>query len=256
MLRNKKQPADLCMQTGLILVLLHIFSTYSFSQESSVDHSVFTFFDSQYGLNPDIYRGRKYINLERYQSGNPFFNNVDNISIKFSEGKILFEEKRIEDVQLLYDVYKQEVIIQSESLFGVNNEIVMLNALIDEFWLGEYHFVKNPFEEIDALFIEKIEGNNTEVVCFLSYYKEYRIQQNSGRGVMGFGELRSRKYLFVDQRILGFKGKKSFLNGLSSQDKEKALSFIKSNPVKFKNANSRYFDDLLKTLSLKTAGDV
>lgn len=244
------------MQTGLILVLLLIFSTYSFTQESSVDHSAFTFFDSQYGLNPDIYRGRKYINLEKYQSGNPFFNYEDHISVKFSEGKILFEEKQIVDVQLLYDVYKQEVIIQSESLFGVNNEIVILNTLVDEFWLGEFHFVKNPFKEIDALFIEKIEGSNTEVVCFLSYYKEYRIQQNSGKSVMGFGELRKRKYLFVDHRIFGFKGKKSFLNGLSDQDREKALSYIKSNPVKFKNANSMYFNDLLKTLSLKTAGDV
>lgn len=243
------------MELGLILAIFLIGPCHSFAQEYSVDNSAFTFFDSQYGLDPEFYKGRKYINLEKYQSGTPFFSSEENKTISFTTGKILLDGKLIANVLLSYDVYNQEVIVQSKSLSGVSNNIILLNTLIDEFWIGEHHFVKNPYKEIDALYIEEIEIIVTKLICYFSYNKEYRLQENSGKGEMGFGELRTRKYLFVNQTVHGFKGKKSFLKCLADQDRAASIKFIKSNPVKFKDGDSVYFNSLLKSLSEKNTGN-
>ena len=235
-------PSVLGLESGLIIAILLLLPLFSFAQDSSAEHSAFEFFDSQYGSDPEINKGRKYINLERYQSGHPFFASEKTKTISFSTGKIRLGKKMIYNAQLAYDVYNQEVILQSRSFSGVSNDIILLNKLIDEFWIGKHHFIKNPYDEIDALYLEKIEGTDTDIVCYFSYYKEYRLQENSGKGEMGFGELRTRKYLFVNQAVHAFKRKNSFLKNLSEQDREASISFIKSNPNKFKLGDSQYFN--------------
>lgn len=249
------RPSVFGLELGLILAVFLMGPCHSFAQESSADKSAYTFFDSQYGLDPEIYKGRKYINLDNYQSGTPFFSSEKNHSISFYPGKILLDKKLYSNVLLSYDVYNQEVLIQSRSLSGVSNDIILPNTLIDEFWIGEQHFAKNPYKEIDALYVEVIENIVTEVVCYFSYNKEYRLQETSGKGEMGFGELRTRKYLFVNHTVYGFKGKKSFLKCLTDQNREESINFIKSNPLKFKDGDSVYFNSLLKSLSGKKTGD-
>lgn len=243
------------MQLGLILSIGLIIACNTYAQDSSNQSFAYRFFDAQYGLDTEIYKGRKYVNLTRYQTGSPFFGITGSEIIPFHTGPIRLDSKLISHVKLAYDVYNQEVLIRSKSLSGLSNDIILLNSLIDEFWIEGHHFIKNPFEDIDALYIERIEAYNSEIACLFSYYKEYRLQENSGVGEVGFGELRTRKYLLVNDIVHDFRTKRSFLKYLLKEDRVIAMTYIKSVPVKFKNGDSAYFETMLETLSKKSVGD-
>lgn len=217
------------MVAGLLLILSH----KALSQTTAADNTAISEAISRYHhfLQPEtgLYNGIEYIDYAyTIEDGSPFF-----MSSQFITSSVFYNDMLYQDVPLLYDIVKGEVVI-SDPLHL--HKISLQSERILRFTILDYPFVRLKKDStnqslISTGFYQLLYSGKTRL-----YKKQTKtVQENlsANTGLTRYIDESTNYYLEKSHTFYTVSNKGALVNAL--QDKKKAVQrFIKKNKLRFK----------------------
>lgn len=120
----------------------------AFNQEAHLE-DVHAVFDKKYGMDINLFNGRKYIEKSNDIQGSPFWQSETK-----QKGRIVLKGKPYDNVFLLYDLYLQQFILEYTDNIGSQNRIVIDDRRIDTICIENSVFIPNDDNDIRNPFVE------------------------------------------------------------------------------------------------------
>lgn len=234
----------------VILVFILSFSTL-YSQNQSDKATSYNWFDAIVGVeNTGLYNGTEYQKQYRTKEGNDEFYKTSD----FVEGSIVYDQQHYYNVYMLYDVYKDEIIVRLSTQSSLDI-IQLIKEKIESFSINNKLFVRVSNNENQG-FHEVLFKSN-----YLTLYKKH-IKQRVQRSDEDFAY-----YVFKDKKnyIIKYnhnyytiKSKSDFFKIFPEQKKD-INSFYKTNKTLFKSDYDLFLNKLsnhIETLkAIKTSAN-
>jgi hypothetical protein len=213
------------------LVLLNLQLNYGQSTDAK-DTTVLkwkSIFNQYYGADYNLVNGIRYINLYPSAEGHPFFGED-----RFYNGKLVINNKVYQDVEIIYDIYNQEIILQYPYFEGSTDKIILTNEFIDEFEMDGKLFRKYTFPESAPRFYQVVSQGN--INC-LYYWKKDLLKGSSAHTFYKYSPEKKVSYLLIDDKLNTFKGRKSFVELFPSKYQKEIRLYLRSNNIWLRDAN-------------------
>ncbi len=240
------------MKCNLVLLLLVIFYTSSISQSLVPDTSsapeyknAVAFYNQSLSEELHLFNGREYKGYaEQFNEGTPYF-----LSDKWSKGTLHYEGKMYENVSLLYNVAKDELIC----LYIDKASAVLLDKQrVSAFSIMNHHFIHLPSDSLHTSsitpgFYDELYHSNNSLIARRTKNIQTFLRQ-SGAEIKVFSK--DHYYLRKGDGYYEVNNKKTFLHNLGDKRKE-LQQYIRQNKLSFKkdmeNAMTKtlaYYDQL------------
>lgn len=227
----------------------------------------------QFGIDPLLMNGIYYENPYYNSKGHPFLGDGE-----FYLGTVDFRNKHYKDVNLKYDIYNQQLIIDQSRLdsrasiifqnvryegltiqVDENNQQIVINQdagqpkimnllaneFVSEFTMNKMHFKKLQFEGQEEAFYQVI-AEEESVRCYYYVYKNrFKSQDEGDRTVFVFSEEDYRSYLMVKDQIYRYRNNRSFLKAFHGQAKTDIRNYLKNNHIKVNRSDEKILKDLI-----------
>lgn len=193
-----------------------------------------------------LYNGPEYVDYTySLRDTHPFFE-----TDSFKNGSIVYDDVLFEHVQLLYDIVKDEVVINDP--FKVY-KIQLLDERIKEFSIEAHRFVRLTEDErksIDAGFYEVLYDGS--VTAYKKNQKKLKEETSMIDGLKRYTVESDLFYLKKDGRFYSINSKRNFLS-LMKDHKTEIAQYIRKNKLSFKKDKTNtiakvcnYYDQLRK----------
>jgi hypothetical protein len=192
-----------------------------------------------YGSDPSLYNGRFYIYfLPLNTKGNQYFSDP-----RFEKGSVTIRGVTYNDLELNYDIYNQQLILQYQDILGATSLIIISDA-----WLESFSFRGLNFEIIssqDTLkSIFQVLGSGRYLI-FYHWIKELNLESFQGSQNHMFSEAKKEMNVYNGDQILRYRNNKS-LYSLFEPDKRTAIKeYIRKNKIHVKKANDLVMTGLI-----------
>lgn len=225
------------------LILILIFSgslCRAQNQNSASVENLLAYSSEIYGTNDVLVNGWKYFPEHYNASGNPYF-----MDEEWMTGQVSIQGKTFENVELLYDVVNDELILR-QKLNNGSLVFVMLNKdFISSFTLTDHHFVNSKELGSPALksgFYEMVYDGELR---FLIRYDKTFVNQYTAQSPHGsFSNQRAANYILHNGRVTRISSKRSLLNYFSAHKKQ-IRSFLRENRINYKKASTDELHQLM-----------
>ena len=203
---------------------------------------------------PGLYNGSEYVYYQYYpfviNEGHPFF-----LSKNFNNGSVNYNGMLYENVPILFDIIKDEVLINDPSKKYI---IKLNNKRIDRFTILNYTFIHlHPDPAYNSIikdgFYQLLYRGNTNL--YKSVEKIIKENAGSSEGINKYVKENDAYIIQQGNKYYAIKNKKTLLLVLSSRKKE-VQQFIKKNRLKMKKGKEyafiksvAYYDSLDKNNS-------
>ena len=228
-------------RTLLFLTLLH-FTTIAFAQNSILS------LDKAYGLDPVLYNGKIYAYfLSPGTGGTQFLFGPD-----FIDGSAVIRGLTYDKIELNYDVFNKQVIFQYETGDGVHKQIVLSDAWLERFNLGNVHFEMLAIQDTIRQ-IYQVIGYGPYRMLY-SWRKDLTIDNHHGATNHVFSEAIRTTFLFESGKLMKFKHNKSFIALFDPADQTGLKKYLRKQHINLKKASDQAIIELLNycnSLSLK-----
>lgn len=226
--------------TGLLFISF-CFHIYLMGQHQvSVDDAK-ACIERYYGTNDLLVNGRTYLPVNTKASGHPYFETAD-----FVKGTIFVKAKAFDNVDLKFNVEKNQLILHHRLTNGIPVQVIVTPALVDSFRINRHLFVNERHitaPEVAKRFFKKIYAGN------LGFYrKEIKLFQPVFSRIHPNGKYSDTEisYLLVkDSQLHDIHSKRDFLKCYPGQERE-IKQYMKQQSIKFKKASDDQFYNLLK----------
>ncbi len=204
-------------------------------------------FYKKIGPQSRLYNGMQYDLYNPHMKGNAYYDDVDS----WNKGSVFYDGYLYTNVNMMYDIYKDEVVILIYNNFM---RISLISEKIRDFDLLNQHFIylKNDPANSNSLktgFYGELYGGKIQVLS-----KKTKNIQNStdylGNITPYFSPVKDY-YLFKNGKYYTVNSQGAFLDALSDHKKE-IKQFIRTNNIKFKKAPEQamtaiaaYYDHLI-----------
>ncbi len=235
-----------------ILSFLFSFSiSISNSQNTTSMKNNYLWFDKQVGIeNTELFNGLRYDEEFRMENDNHKFYKT----LEFLNGDIIYDRQPYYDIQMKYDLYEDQIIVNLITKSG-NNILKLLNSKINRFTINGSEFIKlsnssiiNSNEMISGIF--ETLFNSTDFTLYKKNKKKAK-------------KIITKKYLYYtfkeDNQYYGYqyknyyliKSKKDWIKIFPNQKKE-IQTFYNKNKLLIQSD----YDLFLKQLSLKLSNSI
>lgn len=223
--------------TYLLSLIFFLNSFYCQSQPpSEVDYNSNTNIDKIYGLNQTLYNGILYnayypTNIK----GDQFINGKT-----FKNGEVTIKGVRYTNLELNFDILKQEVILKY-----VNPENITSSIMISKAWLESFSIENSRFIVLDipknTNSIYQVLGNGNTVILY-SWKKELKL--NAANTNMEF-YLHKEQYVYSNNTLRKYHNTTSFLKLFPKENQIDIKEYIKKNRIHVKNASDQKMEELI-----------
>jgi hypothetical protein len=215
-----------CCITGLLFGQQPLQSTHSPIEEKEI------WFDQQIGIeNSGVINGEEYQPLARSLSSHPFFLDIE------STGSVEFKGQRYSNVQLLYDVVQQQVVLKYLDQTGVSRFVELEQSYIKTFRMSD-----NIFRNIEGKGYYQVLIDNSYISLFARRVKI----RNLKNGLVQYDWLQSY-FVILDGEWKALKSNRDAKKLFNEKTKQQAIAeFLRHEKIKV----SRFRDDQLVKLIL------
>ena len=202
------------------------------AQQSTIEPTspVFTF-DQVYGPDYNLINGKKYI--DRYASalGHPFLENQE-----FKEGWLIVRDEKFEGVQMMFNIYEQQLVLQVPAGSLGIQQIVVPNLYLERFGYQGRVFRKLNTPEKGMHYYEFLTAGRYAIVY--SYDKRYTVSKSADFRGYRFSELIVRRYIYdnTKNKRVRFKNNVTFRKAFPPEMKENIRSFMKDKKIRLRKA--------------------
>jgi hypothetical protein len=221
----------------LLLINLQSFNAQSTDLGDSTFLKWKLFFNQSYGTDYNLVNGIRYLNLYPSAEGHPFLGED-----RFYNGKLVVNNKVYQDVEIKYDIYNQEIILQYPYFSGSTDKIVLVEEFIDEFEMDGKLFRKYTFPETAPRFYQVVFQGN---ISCLYYWKKDLLKGSSAQSFYKYAPEKKIPYLVIDEKLCFFRGRKSFVELLPSKYQKEIRLYLRSNNIWLRDANELTIQQLL-----------
>jgi hypothetical protein len=201
----------------------------SSSQQNAFNNAVSTFYASV-GNESRIYNGPEYYFYDPSVKGNAYFSDIN----AFTAGSVNYDGILYSGVQMLYDLYKDEVVVL---LYNQFSKFSLINEKVKSFDFLGHHF-KNIINDtvynksdLKSGFYDELYNGKTEVLVKRS--KDIQTNISGVNGLENYFNNKKYYYLRKGSVYYSISGKGFFLDVL--KDKKKELQqYIRSNGINFR----------------------
>ena len=194
------------------------------------------FFSERYGPDQKLYNGVRYYNLHELSEGHKFLGEN-----RYQEGKVVIDGQLYDNLQLKYDIYKQQVILLFEKPGSGYDEIIINNLRLEEFQLGGKVFRKYYFPETDTLLFQVHEGQ--DLLILNHFYKRW-IWRPEKRSMSEFSLPKRRTFILIPSGLHEISNNRSFA-GLFPEQKKALMTFLRGEKIKIRRANDLQLQKIL-----------
>ena len=229
---------------GLILITLTFLPKFVFSQGKPNLSSTQRILDVAYQFyGPDdlLVNGSLYIQEHPRAEGNPYFQEE-----KWAHGKLVINGKSFENIEFIYNVETDKVIIQSNDIMKNKMAVILNRDFVDAFYIDEHDFIN-----LDQLNLVNSEKGFAELIyksglTFIFKYKKDFLKQYSQSNQFGsFSKLKSEKYIQSDDELKKLPTRKLFLDYFKS-NRSQIKKYLRTNNIRYKTASKNELSGLLK----------
>ena len=204
--------------------------------------------DKAYGLDPVLYNGKIYAYfLTPGTGGTQFLFGPD-----FIDGSVVIRGLTYDKIELNYDVFNKQVIFQYEHGNGVRKQIVLSDAWLETFNLGNVHFEMLAIEDTVRQ-IYQVIGSGAYRMVF-SWRKDLTVDNHHGATNHVFSEPIRTAFLYESGKLMKFKNNKSFIALFDPADQTALKKYLRQQHINLKKASDQVIIELLNycnSLSLK-----
>lgn len=219
-----------------IVLLLVCFLGYvqlTFSQEAK------TAFDGLYGLDQELYNGRRYVYFPPLQTGGHQFLQSES----FSQGSVSLRGKLYTDLLLNFDIYNQQLVIRYINQLGATEQLVVSDA-----WLRVFSFKDMKFEYLQVADsswkIAQVIGEQPfEILVF--WHKDLSLDTRHGATNHVFSKALKKTWLRNNELMQEFKNKRSFVKLFPKDFQSDLKKYMRNERFSFKKASDESIAELL-----------
>ncbi len=230
----------------LFLSFLYLFVSVDFSSSQRIDESkvleLNRSFNDVYNLNGHLINGRKYYNRYSNAPGHPFF-----MEDQFKEGKIVISGIPYDDVLIKFDIVNQEIVLQFSYIYGGNNQIVLNSEYVNEFELDAKLFRQYALPGKENVFLQVVAED--KITCLYSWRKQLISQRYSIENPYLYSDQESKSYLLINNRLIQYRGKKSFIKIFPGELHQDIKRFIRTNNIRLGSASENTIRQLINYCS-------
>jgi hypothetical protein len=239
--------SDIFSSPRFIRLIIYIYSLLPgliFSQQITTLSTIGKVIDvAQKAYGPDdlLVNGSLYVPDHPRAEGNPYFQEE-----KWAHGKIVIIGKPFENIEFIYNVETDKVIIQSNDIM-LNKMAVLLNRdFVDAFYIDEHDFIN-----LDQLNLANSEKGFGELIyrsglTFIIKHKKDFLKQYSQSNQFGsYSKLKSEKCIQSDDQLKKLLTRKSFLDYFKP-NRSQIKKYLRTNNIRYKTASNNELSGLLK----------
>lgn len=210
------------------LLFFSMFFTTLFSQNTEVEKVCMEIYHKTqriYGIDLELINGIIYNNIYKRAIGHPFF-----LEPKLYKGELLFRGKSYNDIELIYDLFRQQILINNTT---DSNEIWLFlpSEFISEFSLNNKRFKKYSLNGLPARFYQVI-GNTDSIMCLYYWKKNRRTVGHTEAGYLyEYTNEMKTCYLLMDNKLSRYKNNYSFIKLFPDEIKGDIRKYIQNNHI-------------------------
>lgn len=225
-----------------------LFATMLFTASQGIAQPVVSADDNEwFGLDPLLYNGRFYTYfVPSSTKGTPYFNGPD-----FVTGSVTLRGITYMDLPLKYDVINQQLILQYMRKDGGIKKIILSEAWLEAFSLGNDHFELYTMEDSIKQIYQVIGNGSCRILYTWSKYLNLDPKTGSHRYI--FSELEKKEYLLSENIIMPYKNNKSFVALFQPSKQTMLKKYLQHEHINVKKASDEVMTELVIFCNSKVA---
>ena len=204
--------------------------------------------DELYGHDPLLYNGRFYTYfIPSSTTGTPYFNGPD-----FVNGSVTLRGITYTDLPLKYDVINQQLILQYQRKDGGVKKIIISEAWLEAFNLGNEHFELFTREDSIKQIYQVIGNGSFRILYDWSIYLNLDTKQGGSHNY-AFSPLAKKEFLLSENTIMPFKNNKSFVSLFNPSMQSMLKKYLQHQHINVKKASDEEMTELVNFCNTKAA---
>jgi hypothetical protein len=193
---------------------------------------------AKYGTDPVLVNGKYFENLYRNDLGHPYY-----ITDQFFKGYIIIHQKKIENIQLKYNIFDQTLVV------AYNNDNAPLifippNEFITGFSINGNTFRKFTFsEEMPGFYQDIFVGDALKIVCGWTK-KRYDSYHNKTYKANKFSDGQKKYFVVLNNVHYEPKSNKDFVKIFAEEYQQDIALYMKDKKIKLAKSDSKELEDL------------
>lgn len=198
--------------------------------------------DLAYGQDQDLVNGMQYYNHHPKSMGNPYL--LDGF---IHQGAVSIRGAVYNGVWLRYNIFSQQVEVEYSTLYGADNQVVLVGDRIDYFRIGEYLFRNERLNGEGKQFYQVIGSDR--MLCYISWNKQLIPVSNDSRFIEKFTTPKRKYLLELDGNISKFQSNKDFIKLFPVSMKKELRKLVRQNHMQFRLATPEQLNLFLMAVS-------
>ena len=194
--------------------------------------------DTVYGFDPLLYNGRIYtFSYPWNTSGNQYLTGKE-----FNKGSITIRGKQYEDLDLNYDIYNQQLLLNYTSAEGAS-----MILEISKSWLNGFSFGQRNFEYIPAgenRIFQVIRDDSVEIQYF--WKKELKLNNDLGSKTYAFSRPLRSCFVKVNGVNNNYRNNREFSRAFPDAYQKQVSSFLRAQKINVRKASDGQLHELVQ----------
>jgi len=184
-----------------------------------------------YGQDQELVNGMQYYNKHPRSLGHPYL-----LEGWVHQGSVIIRGKLYNNVWLKYDIHKQQVEVEYQTMSGADNQVILVGDRLDEFTIEERHFKRIKLnEEVGEQFYQVLgEG---QMIIYIQWEKKLVPLSGDSRFIEEFTSPKRNYMLKLGASVQPFSNKKSFVALFPKVIQKDIKRLIKDNRLMIRSAS-------------------
>jgi len=214
------------------------------SSQQVLFDQVYSAAEKEYGIHQELINGVLFEKENQDAIGHPYF-----LDYHSHQGSVIYRGKKYSNLFLQYDIYDQQVLLLYV-FDSVEYKLYLHKEFINEFTIEDKRFVNESFGVNGYATIYQVIGENVPIRIF--YYWEKYLTNYDGK-MPGknniFSSDKKKSFLFLHNKLVSYKGNRSFANIFPSMSKTAIKEYFRKNKVKIKEASDLEMELLIRFIN-------
>ncbi|MBN1199198.1 MAG: hypothetical protein JXA23_07585 [Bacteroidales bacterium] len=201
-----------------------------------------TTLDKVYGLDQTLYNGKKYSYfLPQGTKGDQYF-----LSPQFIEGSVTLKGTCYEGVELNYDLFNQQLLLQYQEKSGAVKVIEVSKAWLSRFRIGSRHFELLDLGQ-GARFYQVLGDGPVKILYH--WRKDLAQDATVGSSCYFFSSAVKESYLLKDGELQPFRTNKNLIKLFDRDKWPEIKSYLRKNKIKVRKASDQTMAKMINLIS-------
>lgn len=187
--------------------------------------------DDIYGLDPVLHNGKQYLYYPPPgTAGHQYF-----ASATYPSGSLWIRGQQYDNQRLNYDIYHQQLILFYKNTDGSGKTIVVSDAWLEKFTLGNYNFMTFSGKDTVTQIYQYL--GESPVKILYKWRKDWILEPSMGASLYIFTRPAKEKFILKDHILSAYNSNRSFIQIFSPAQQPQIKKYMRQHRIKVKKAD-------------------